>query len=63
MWHVLGRRKMHGEFWREALKAPLGRRRYVCEGNIKIDMNCVNVSQDREKWQAVVYTVMKLGVP
>jgi hypothetical protein len=25
--------------------------------------DCVNVSEDREKWQAVVYTVMKLRVP
>ena len=26
-------------------------------------MDCVDGSQDRERWQAVVYTVTKLGVP
>ena len=58
---------MHTEFRREAWKTLLGRRRYVLEESLKIDLKetgreGVDCVQDREQWQAVVYTVMKFGV-
>ncbi|PNF20437.1 hypothetical protein B7P43_G08118 [Cryptotermes secundus] len=52
-------------------KRPLGetRRRFV--DNIKMDlrimgwdgMDCIDMTQDRDQWRALVYTVMNLGFP
>ena len=52
-------------------KRPLGRPRRRCEDNIKMDLqevgggcgNWMKVAQDRERWRALVSTVMNFRVP
>jgi hypothetical protein len=51
-------------------KRPLGRPRRRCENNIKMDLQEVGESgdwmelaQDRDRWRALVNTVMNLWVP
>ena len=52
-------------------KRPLGRPRLRWEDNIKMDLQDVGggfedwmeLAQDRERWRALVITVMNLGVP
>jgi hypothetical protein len=52
-------------------KRPLGRHRGTWEDSIKIDlqevgcegMDCIDVAEDRDRWRALVNTVMYLRVP
>jgi hypothetical protein len=52
-------------------KRPLGRPKLKWEDNIKVDLQevgCVgmdwsDLAQDRDRWRALVKTVMNLGVP
>jgi hypothetical protein len=52
-------------------RRPLGRPRHRWEDNIKIDLreigfgdvDWIHLAQDRDKWRAVVKTVMNLRVP
>jgi hypothetical protein len=52
-------------------RRPLGRSRRRCENNIKMDlreigwggMDWIDLAWDREKWSALVNTVMNLRVP
>jgi hypothetical protein len=52
-------------------RRPLGRPRRTWEDNIKMDLrevgcggaDWINLAQDRDTWQALVYTVMNLRVP
>jgi hypothetical protein len=52
-------------------KRPLGRPRRTCMHNIKMDlreigwdgMNWIDLAQDRDRWKALVNTVMNLRVP
>jgi hypothetical protein len=52
-------------------RRPLGRPRRRCENNIKMDLrevgwrgvDWIDLAQDRDRWRAVVYTVMNLQVP
>ena len=52
-------------------KRPLGRSRYRWEDNINMDlqevgyggMDLIDLAQDRNRWQALVNTVMNLQVP
>jgi hypothetical protein len=52
-------------------RRPLGRPRRRWEDNIKIDLrevgwggvDWINLAQDRDRWRALVNTVMKLQVP
>ena len=49
-------------------KRPLGRPRRRWEDNIKMDIQevgggCEELAQDRDRWRALVSTVMNLRVP
>jgi hypothetical protein len=52
-------------------RRPLGRPRCRWEDNIKMDLretgfedvDWINLAQDRDRWQALVNTVMNLQVP
>jgi hypothetical protein len=52
-------------------RRPLGRPRRRCEDNIKMDlqevgyggMDWIELSQDRERWRALLSAVMNLQVP
>ena len=50
---------------------PLGRSRHRCEDNIKMDLqelgfggrDLIDLSQDKDRWRALVHAVMDLPVP
>ena len=52
-------------------KRPMGRQRHKWEDNIKMDLQEVgrgcgdwmDLAQDRDRWRALVSTVMNFGVP
>jgi hypothetical protein len=51
-------------------RRPLGRPRHRCEDGIRMDLreiglggvDCIQLAQDRDRWWAVVSTVMNLSV-
>jgi hypothetical protein len=73
MYHEWGRRGMHiGCWWeKEEGKRPLGKPRRRWVNNIKMDlreigwdgMNLIDLAQDRDRWRALVNTVMNLRAP
>jgi hypothetical protein len=73
--HVEGMGEVRGAynilFGRPEGRRPLGRPRRRWEDNIKMDlreigfgdMDWINMAQDKDRWRAVVNTVMNLRVP
>ena len=72
MWRVWGRGDVCTGFWlgKPERKRPLGRPRRRWEDNIKMDLQEVEggcgdwmeLAQDRERWRALVSTVMNFQV-
>jgi hypothetical protein len=51
-------------------RRPLGRPRHIWEDNIKMDLregfgdlDWIHLAQDKDRWQALVNTMMRLRVP
>jgi hypothetical protein len=44
-------------------KRPQGRPRRTWVDTIKIDVDWIGVAQDRNRWRALVYSVLNLRVP
>ena len=72
MWRVWGERGVHRVLvGKPEGKRPLGRPRCRWEDNIKLDLQEVGggcgdwmeLAQDRDRWRALVSTVMNLRVP
>jgi hypothetical protein len=73
MWHVWGERRgaYRALVGKPDGRRPLGRPRRRWEDNIKMDLrevgygeaDWVDLARDRDRWLALVYTVMNLRVP
>jgi len=73
MWRLWGRGEWCTWFWwgKPEGKRPMGRPRRRWEDNIKMDLQEVEggyedwmeLAQDRDRWRALVSTVMNLRVP
>ena len=69
--HLHGRRVCLGIIYQAEGKRPLGRPRRRWEDNIKMDLQKVGrgcgdwmeLAQDRDRWRALVSTLMNLRVP
>jgi hypothetical protein len=67
----MAKRCMQGFSGKPEGRRPLGRPRCRWEDNIKMDlrevgwggMDWINLAQDKDRWRALVYTVMNLRVP
>jgi hypothetical protein len=71
MWHAWERREMYTQgFYGRARKKPLGRPRRRREDVIRMDLreigwgsvDWIQMAQDRDRWRALVNTVMNLRV-
>jgi hypothetical protein len=72
MWHVWGREEVYTELWWGNLRGEDHLENTGVDGRIILKwiferlgagVDWIDLAQDRDRWQALVYTVMNLRVP
>jgi hypothetical protein len=66
MWHVCGKEEMHTRFWKESLREKEHLEDIRVDGMISLrigrdGLDWTDVTEERDRWRAVVDNVMNFG--